>query len=47
MGDGKVIDGMMYDGLFDPYHKGLMGQFADVTASTYKLSEQDQDDFFN
>nr|CAG4713943.1 unnamed protein product [Naegleria fowleri] len=45
MGDGKVIDGMMYDGLFDPYNKSLMGQFADVTASTHNISKQDQDDY--
>lgn len=45
MGDGKVIDGMMYDGLYDPYGKTMMGNFADVTATTYKISKQDQDDY--
>ncbi|EFC49952.1 predicted protein [Naegleria gruberi] len=45
MGDGKIVDGMMYDGLFDPYHSTMMGKFADVTATTYNISKQEQDDY--
>jgi acetyl-CoA C-acetyltransferase len=45
MGDGVVIDGMMFDGLFDPYHKFPMGEAAELCAKEFGLSREAQDAF--
>lgn len=50
MGDGRVLDSMMYDGLTDAYEGGgpgqvSMGIFADRIAGEYQLSRQAQDDY--
>ena len=44
-GSKEVIDGLQLDGLIDVYNKQAMGCLADLCASEYKLSKQDQDDF--
>lgn len=44
-GNGKVVDGLAYDGLTDPYHNQAMGCFADATAARFELSREDQDAF--
>jgi len=46
MGHGQTIDHMFFDGLEDAYDKGkLMGCFAEDTASKYKFSREEQDEF--
>ena len=44
-GSKEVIDGLQLDGLIDVYNKQAMGCLADLCASKYSLSKQDQDDF--
>jgi acetyl-CoA C-acetyltransferase len=45
MGDGKIVDGMIFDGLWDPYSHVHMGTCGDKCASEYKFSREAQDDF--
>ncbi len=45
MGDGKLIDSMIRDGLWDVYNDMHMGMCGDRCASKYGFSRQDQDDF--
>lgn len=45
MGDGKLIDGMIFDGLWDPYGNVHMGTCGDKCAAEYKFSREEQDDF--
>jgi acetyl-CoA C-acetyltransferase len=45
MGDGAVVDGMIFDGLFDPYHKFHMGEAAELCAKEYGFSREAQDAF--
>eukprot|EP01124_Arcella_intermedia_P008777 TRINITY_DN1559_c0_g1_i1.p1 TRINITY_DN1559_c0_g1~~TRINITY_DN1559_c0_g1_i1.p1 ORF type:complete len:433 (+),score=97.55 TRINITY_DN1559_c0_g1_i1:35-1300(+) len=45
MGDNKVIDGMLKDGLHDPYGNYAMGVIAEKTAENYKITRKDQDDY--
>jgi acetyl-CoA C-acetyltransferase len=45
MGDGKVVDGMIYDGLWDPYSDFHMGNAGEMCAREYDLSRQAQDEF--
>ena len=43
MGDQKVIDSMMADGLTDPYRDVAMGVLADEVAAEYQLTREAQD----
>lgn len=43
MGNGQIIDTMMHDGLTDAYEGGPMGNFADMIASEYQFTREDQD----
>jgi acetyl-CoA C-acetyltransferase len=45
MGDGAIIDGMIFDGLFDPYHKFPMGEAAELCAKEFRISRDAQDAF--
>jgi acetyl-CoA C-acetyltransferase len=45
MGDGKLIDGMIHDGLWDPYGNFHMGNAGDACAKEYKFSREAQDEF--
>src|SRR5580692_6580051 len=45
MGDGKIVDGMIYDGLWDPYGNVHMGTCGDKCAAEYKFTREQQDDF--
>jgi len=45
MGDGKIVDGMIYDGLWDPYANVHMGVCGDKCAAEYKVSREAQDDY--
>jgi len=43
LGDGKTIDGVVFDGLWDPYKNCHMGNAGELCASTYGFSREDQD----
>ncbi len=43
MGDTKMIDSMMYDGLTDAYEGNAMGVFADMIAEEYQFTREAQD----
>jgi acetyl-CoA C-acetyltransferase len=44
-GHGQMIDGLMKDGLWDPYHDYAMGNAADATAAHYGITREEQDAF--
>lgn len=43
MGNQEVIDGMVHDGLWDVYNRFHMGKAAELCASEYKFSREEQD----
>ncbi len=45
MGDGKIVDGMIADGLWDPYGNFHMGNAGELCAKEYKFSREAQDEF--
>lgn len=45
LGDARLIDGLIHDGLWDPYNDFHMGQAGELCASKYAFSRQAQDDF--
>jgi len=45
LGDNKVTDGMIFDGLWDPYNNTHMGNCGDKCAAEYKFTREAQDDF--
>ncbi|HEY8078505.1 MAG TPA: thiolase family protein [Labilithrix sp.] len=45
MGNGTLVDGMIKDGLWDPYHDVHMGTCGDKCAAEYKFTREQQDDF--
>ena len=45
LGDVKMQDGMLLDGLTDVYNKVHMGVCAEKCAAKYKMSREDQDNF--
>src|SRR6478609_3137760 len=45
MGDSKLIDGMIFDGLWDPYNDFHMGQAGELCAKEYGLTRELQDEF--
>ncbi len=44
-GPSTLIDGLQKDGLIDAYDNNAMGVSADLCASTYKISREEQDEF--
>jgi len=44
-GNINVIDGVAHDGLTDVYNQNMMGACADLCATEYKFSREDQDAF--
>ncbi len=44
-GPTTFVDGMQKDGLVDAYDQQAMGVFADLCATEYKISREDQDNF--
>ena len=44
MGDGKLVDGMIFDGLWDPYGNVHMGSCGDRCAAEYGFTREQQDD---
>lgn len=45
MGNGQVIDGMIHDGLWDPYGNVHMGNCGELCAKEHGFSRDAQDDF--
>ncbi len=45
MGNGEIIDTMIRDGLWDPYHNVHMGNCAEKCAKEYKITREAQDAF--
>lgn len=45
MGDGKMVDSMIHDGLWDPYDNVHMGLTGEHVADLYKVSREEQDAF--
>lgn len=45
MGNGALVDGMIHDGLWDPYANIHMGNCGDKCAAEYKISREAQDEF--
>ena len=43
MGNGEIVDSMMFDGLTDAYEGGAMGVFADMIANEYQFTREAQD----
>lgn len=43
--DGKLVDGMIHDGLWDVIHDWHMGMTAENVAEEFKVSREDQDRF--
>lgn len=45
MGDGKLIDTMVHDGLWDVYNQYHMGSAAELCAKEHQVSREQQDEF--
>ncbi len=45
MGNGELIDGMVYDGLWDPYNNIHMGLITERIAQKHNLSREEQDEY--
>jgi acetyl-CoA C-acetyltransferase len=45
MGNGKMIDVMIHDGLWDPYGDKHMGNCAEMCVSKYHFTREQQDDY--
>lgn len=45
LGHGKLLDGMIHDGLWDPYGDVHMGNCAETCAKEYEFSREQQDEF--
>jgi len=45
MGDGSLIDGMIYDGLLDPYDNIHMGVVTEEIAKQFSITRQAQDEY--
>ena len=45
MGNVTMVDGMITDGLWDPYSNQHMGSCGDLCAKEYKFSREAQDEF--
>lgn len=43
LGNGNLVDGVVHDGLWDPYNNQHMGMCGEHCAETYNLSRADQD----
>jgi acetyl-CoA C-acetyltransferase len=45
MGNGEIVDSMIFDGLWDPYDNMHMGNCGDMVAKKYGFTREDQDAF--
>jgi acetyl-CoA C-acetyltransferase len=45
MGNGEIVDSMIFDGLWDPYDQMHMGNCGDLVAQKYGFTREHQDEF--
>ncbi len=45
LGDGKIVDTMIYDGLWDAYNDFHMGNTGEITAERYGVSRKEMDEY--
>lgn len=45
MGNGKIIDGMIHDGLWDPYKDVHMGNIGELCAKDFNITREQQDEY--
>jgi acetyl-CoA C-acetyltransferase len=45
LGDGKIVDSMVHDGLWDAYEDFHMGITGELVAEKYKITREEQDQF--
>src|SRR5690606_13097419 len=45
LGDAKVVDSLIHDGLWDVYNDKHMGSCAELCATKYQFSRAEQDEF--
>ena len=45
MGNGRIVDMMIHDGLWDPYGNVHMGNIGEMCAKEYKITREMQDEF--
>ncbi|MBN2071962.1 MAG: acetyl-CoA C-acetyltransferase [Candidatus Krumholzibacteriota bacterium] len=45
LGDGKIVDTMVYDGLWDAYNDFHMGNTGEITAERYGVSRKEMDEY--
>ncbi|MEO1368888.1 MAG: acetyl-CoA C-acetyltransferase, partial [Acidobacteriota bacterium] len=45
LGHGELVDGMIHDGLWDPYDDKHMGNCAETCAAQYEFSREVQDEY--
>src|SRR5262245_52826328 len=45
MGDGKVVDSMIHDGLWCPFENWHMGNAGETVAEAYRVSREEQDQY--
>ena len=45
LGNGNIVDGILKDGLWDPYKDYHMGNAGELCSTTYKITREDQDAF--
>src|ERR1700739_1630901 len=45
LGDGKLVDSMIWDGLWDAYENFHMGNTGELVAEKYKITREEQDKF--
>ncbi|OQR82364.1 acetyl-CoA acetyltransferase [Achlya hypogyna] len=45
LGDGKLVDGVIHDGLWDPYNNQHMGNCGEKCAADFGFTREDQDRF--
>jgi acetyl-CoA C-acetyltransferase len=45
LGDGKIVDSMVHDGLWDVYNNYHMGNTGELVSDKYKVTREQQDEF--
>lgn len=45
LGNGAVVDGVVHDGLWDPYNNQHMGMCGEACAKKYGITREDQDEY--
>jgi acetyl-CoA C-acetyltransferase len=45
LGHGRLLDSMIHDGLWDPYHEFHMGESCELVCDEYKISREEMDAF--